>query len=186
MITLIASVAPHELNCRQARTCQEPAPNVVEKQAEREEAVEADQEVHERLVEHVDVVLPDADRRDQHVGRSDERVQDEQQEVPLILQSDAVVSEEAVVAHLKHARLAHRAVVRSCWFELVAVLTFQVPEAPKVAHGFGSVLHQSLDIFLQSLESIIFAFVEIAGPFDTPIYFNTCCFTTLAVFYLFA
>ena len=75
------------------------------------------------------MMLPDADDGDEHVGGSDERVEDEKKEIALVLEAHAVVSEQAIVAHLEYALAADRAVVRSRWLELVADRAFEIPEA---------------------------------------------------------
>lgn len=46
MVALIARISSHKFNCGEARSGEEPAPNIVEKEAEAEQAVEADEEVH--------------------------------------------------------------------------------------------------------------------------------------------
>ena len=77
MIALVASIPAHKLDRGQPRARQEPAPDVVEEEAEGEEGVEADEEVHQRLIEHINMMLPDANDGDEHVTRSNEGVQNE-------------------------------------------------------------------------------------------------------------
>jgi len=50
VVRLVPCVAAHELHSRQAGASEEPAPDVVEEKAKAEQAVKADQEIHEGLV----------------------------------------------------------------------------------------------------------------------------------------
>ena len=102
VVGLVAGVPAHELDGREAAASQEPAPKVVEEEAEAQQGVEGDEEAHEFVVVLVDVVIPNADDGDDHVARAYPRVQDEQQEESLVLKSNAIVREDAVVAHLEH------------------------------------------------------------------------------------
>jgi len=81
------------------------------------------------LIQHKNVMLPDADGGDEHVSRPNECIEYEKKEVALVFQAHAVVCEQAVVAHLEYARLSDGAMVRSCWLELIADLTFEIPKA---------------------------------------------------------
>lgn len=77
----------------------------------------------------------------------------------MVLETNAVVSEWAMVVHLENAAVANGAMVGPSWFKLVTRGALSIPEALEVCHGFCAVLHQSLDVFLESLEPIIFNFV---------------------------
>lgn len=148
VVALITCISSHEFNCRQARAGEEPAPNIVEEEAEAEQAVEAHEEVHQGLIQHKNVMLPDADDGDEHERGSNERVEDEKKEIALVLEADAVVSEQAIVAHLEYARLTDGAMVRSRRLELVADLALEIPEASQIGHSLRSVLHEPLDVLL--------------------------------------
>lgn len=64
MVALVSSIASHEFNGCQARASKEPAPKVVEEEAEAEQAIEANEEIHECLIQHVNVMFPDANDGD--------------------------------------------------------------------------------------------------------------------------
>ena len=148
MVALVTGVAAHELNGGQARAGEEPAPDVVEEESEAEVSIEANEEVHQCLVQGVNVVLPYADDRDEHVGRADEGVQNEQQEVSLVLEADAIVRENAVVAHLEDTGVADGAMVCPGGLEIIADVAFTIPEASEISHGLRAIFHESLDILL--------------------------------------
>jgi hypothetical protein len=93
-------------------------------------------------------MLPDADDGDEHVSRPNKGIEYEEEEVALVFEADAVVSEQAIVAHLEHARAADRAMVRSRRLELVADLALEIPEASQIAHSLRSVLHKPLHVLL--------------------------------------
>ena len=148
MVALISRISSHKFNCCQARAGEEPAPEIVEEEAEAEQAVEAHEEVHQSLIQHKNVMLPDADDGDEHVGGSNERVKDEKKEIALVLEADAVVCEQAIVTHLEYALATDRVVVRSRWLELAADRALEIPEASQIAHSLRSVLHEPLHVLL--------------------------------------
>lgn len=55
----------------------------------------------------VDEVVPDAHDREEEVNAAQPAVEDEEQEESLVLEADAVVGEDAVVAHMEHTSLTH-------------------------------------------------------------------------------
>ena len=111
-------------------------------------------------------MVPNSGDADHHVAREYERVQDEQEEEALVLQADAVVGEEAVVAHLEDASVAHAAVVGAGRLQLITYVALAVPEALQVAHRLGAVLHQALDIFLKAFKPVIFRILVIKADFS--------------------
>lgn len=67
----------------------------------------------------------------------------------------------------------------SCRLDVVALSTLTIPEAFKVVHRLSFVLHESLHILLETLESVIFNFLGgITVVVDS--YFSS--FTVLPVF----
>jgi hypothetical protein len=67
MIGFVASVSSHELNGCKSTASEEPAPKVIEEQANREKGIKADKEGHEFMVIFVDIVIPNTNNRNQIV-----------------------------------------------------------------------------------------------------------------------
>ena len=57
--------------------------------------------------------------------------------------------------HLENASLTDAAVVGTSWLQVVALAALAIPESSQVAHGLSAVLHKSLNVLLETLESII-------------------------------
>lgn len=74
----------------------------------------------------------------------------------MILKADAVVGEQAVVAHLEDASSRNGVVVSPCWLYFIADWALLIPEAFKVAHGLHSVFHKAFDILLETCVFFIF------------------------------
>ena len=73
--------------------------------------------------------------------------------------------------------------MRSRRLQLVAVVTFEIPETTEISHGLSPVLHKSLHVFLQPFKSIVFALVEAVGAGNFTIDFYSGCLSTLPIFY---
>jgi len=74
--------------------------------------------------------------------------EDEQEEESLVFESDTVVGENAVVAHLEDALVAYGAMVSSSRLKVIALVAFTIPEASEISYCFRAVFHQSLDVLL--------------------------------------
>ena len=101
----------------------------------------------------------------------------------MVVEAHTIISKHAMMTHLEHAAVTDRAVVGSGWLEVVTLRAFSIPEALKISHGFGSVLHQSFDIFLEALIPIILSYSFCAafpGLFDL----DLCLLAALSVFEL--
>jgi len=68
MIRLVSGISTHKFDGGQTAASQEPAPKVVEEEAEAQKGVKRNKEAHQLVVFLVDVVIPDADNRDDHVA----------------------------------------------------------------------------------------------------------------------
>lgn len=148
VIRLVSGISTHEFDGGKAATSQEPAPKVVEEEAEAQKGVKRDKEAHQFVIVLIDVVIPDADNRDDHVGGTYPWVQDEQEEESLVFQSDTVVGENAVVAHLEDTLVAYGAMVSSSGLEVIAHVAFTIPEASEISYCFRAVFHKSLYVLL--------------------------------------
>lgn len=104
----------------------------------------------------VDIMVPNRDDRYQKVARSHQGVQDKKQEESLVFKAHAVIDKYTVCVHLENTSFTNRAVVCPRWLEVVALGALPVPEAPEVAHGLGSVFHESFNILLETFKPIIF------------------------------
>ena len=118
-----------ELNSGQPTASHGPAPDVEKEQGASSDGVEDQKIAHHPVVVLVDVVVPNANYREEIVKRSQERVEDEQEEEPLVLQAHTVIGEGAVVVHLEDTGLADGAVVGSSWLELIACVALAIPES---------------------------------------------------------
>ena len=113
-------LAADEFNSGKTCTGQEPAPDIDDEQAYGTAAVEDEQKGHKIFILLVQVIVPYGHRSNNVVQAANQRVEDEQQEEPLVLKSNAVVRERAMVTHLEHTGVADRAVVGPSWLQLVA------------------------------------------------------------------
>ena len=68
--------------------------------------------------------MPDRNNGHLHVGDADPQVKDEEQEVALIVQANAVVYPWTVMIHTEHTAIADRAVMRPRGFDNVAAFAF--------------------------------------------------------------
>ena len=73
-------------------------------------------------------VGPNTHDRNQVIPSPNEGIENEKQEESLILEPNTIISEEAVVVHLKDAGLANRAVISPCWLYFIAFFAFLIPE----------------------------------------------------------
>ena len=103
----------------------------------------------------VGIVVPDTNDGNQRVAGAKKSVKDEQEEESLILETHTIVGEGAMMAHLEDAGLTYRAVMSSGRFKFIALGAFPIPEAVKVFHGLGAVLHEPFHVLLEAFKSII-------------------------------
>jgi len=68
MICLVSGISTHKFDGGQTAAGQEPAPKVVEEEAEAQKGVKRNKEAHQLVVVLVDVVIPNADNWDDHVA----------------------------------------------------------------------------------------------------------------------
>ena len=97
-------------------------------------------------------MVPDRHVSQVHIQRAHEEVGDEEQEVPLVFDSNAVVDPRAVVVHQEDACLAAPAVVRPSRFDVVTDIAALRPEVLELRHCLLSVPKQSLYIRRQTIE----------------------------------
>lgn len=76
-------------------------------------------------------------------GSSAPEPKEEEKEVSVVLQPDAVVHPGAMVVHLQHAALANTAVVRQPWLGPAALLA---PPRPRCAAGAGEWASLSINL----------------------------------------
>jgi len=144
----MAGLSSNNFNCCETAACNKPAPNVVNKQARACYSVENNEEAHHLLVFFVDEMVPDCHGCEQEVTRPQPCIENEEQKEALVLEANTIIREWTMMAHLEHASLANRAMMRTSWLQFVAISALTIPVAFEICHCFGSIFHKTLNILL--------------------------------------
>ena len=97
---------------------------------------------------YIDVVVPNADNRDEKPYYPDEKVENEKEKVSVVFEADAIVDPWAVVVHVEDAGAANATVVSSCRLYNLTVRADLVPLALQLCTGFCAIFHEPFDILL--------------------------------------
>ena len=84
-------------------------------------------------------MVPYAYNRHHHVACSRHQVEHEQQEVPLVLHTDAVVDPGTVMIHEVDTFIANGAVVSACWLDNITFVALFGPKFFQLGRCFAAV-----------------------------------------------
>ena len=70
MVCLVSGISTHKFDGGKTAAGQEPAPKVVEEEAEAQKGIKRNKEAHQLVVVLVDIMIPNADNRNDHVART--------------------------------------------------------------------------------------------------------------------
>ena len=85
------------------------------------------------------VVVPERTDRNHHIHATDHQVEDKEQEVPLILHTNAVIDPRAMMVHHINALLTDAAVVGACRFDHVTGFASFRPKLFQLWHSFAAI-----------------------------------------------
>ena len=83
--------------------------------------------------------MPDRLDSQTHEASTQESIENEQQEISLILHSNAVIDPRTVMIHQENAAIASPTMMRPCWLDGLTLLTLSRPKVLKLTYGFLSI-----------------------------------------------